>query len=108
MKDSFCQLWLTAGSKQEANKIAQALLDKRLVACARQIPAKSDYRWQGKIEQADEILLMMESRIDLFEEIEAEVSKLHSYEAFVLYAVPINQMSKKAQRWLADELNSNE
>ncbi len=101
---SFCQLWLTVGSKAEATKIAKVLLDKRLIACARQLPVTSDFRWQGKIDHTKEILMMMESRSDLFDQVEAEVAKLHRYDTFVLEAVPVTTISKKAAEWLKDEL----
>lgn len=99
-----CQLWLTVGSKEEADKIANALLVKHLVACVRQIPVSSDYWWKDKINHSDEILLQMESREDLFEQIEKEVVKLHTYDTFVLEATPVSAISKSAAQWLKDEL----
>lgn len=99
----FCQLWLTCGSKEEADKVTGALLAKHLVACVRQIPVVSDYHWEGKITHEGEILLVMESRLDLFDEIETEVTKHHSYGTFVLEALPVSRISKKAAKWLAKE-----
>ena len=98
----FCQLWLTCANKQEAGKIANTLLVKHLIACAKQIPVKSDYIWQGKIEHADEVLLVMESKCSLFNKIEADIKKLHSYDTFVLTATPVLAISKKADKWLDD------
>jgi len=65
----FCQLWLTVGSKEEADKIANTLLVKHLVACVRQIPVSSDFLRQGKQEHSDEVLLQMESALELFDEV---------------------------------------
>lgn len=101
---SYCQLWLTCADKREAKVIVETLLDKKLIACARQIPISSKFRWQGKIESADEVMLLMESRVDLFDQVETEVEKLHSYESFVLEAVAIDRLSKDAKGWLEDEL----
>lgn len=101
----FCQLTLTCANKTEADKVAGTLLVKHLVACVRQIPVKSKFHWQGKIENADEVMLVMESHLDLFEKVEAEVAKLHSYETFVLTAQPIEKISAKAAKWMSDELN---
>lgn len=103
MNNSFCQLVLTCASNTEADKIAKELLAKHLVACVRQMPVSSRYHWQGKIEDADEILLIMESRLDLFDKVEAEVAKLHSYDTFVLEAVPVEKISAKAAKWLESE-----
>lgn len=102
----FCQLWLTCGDAKEANKISKLLLEKMLVACAKQIPISSSFRWQGKIEDSNEVLLMMESLLDLFDEVEKEVTKLHSYDTFVLEATLVNRVSKKAQKWLNKELKN--
>jgi periplasmic divalent cation tolerance protein len=99
----FCQLWLTCSDKKEANKIANTLLVKQLIACAKQVEVKSDFRWQDKIEYEEEVLLLMDSRLGLFDEIEQEVSKLHSYETFVLQATSIKKISKEAEEWLNNE-----
>ncbi len=96
----FCQLWLTCGDTIEADTIAQTLLDKHLIACAKQTPVNSNFLWKGTKEHNEEVLLVMDSRLDLFENIEKEISKLHSYEAFVLQAVPIVKVSKSATEWL--------
>lgn len=106
-KQEYCQLWLTCTNSVESNTIATALLEKGLIACAKQISSvDSDFRWQGKIERNDEELLVMDSRLDLFDQVEAEVAKLHSYDTFVLQAVPVLKVSKKAQKWLDKELKN--
>ncbi len=107
MVDSFCQLWLTVGSKGEATKIAKALLEKRLIICYGRLPSFiGEYWWQGKIKDNNEVLLEMLSRIDLFDQVEHEVAKLHSYDTFVLEALPISKISKKAANWLKMELGN--
>ena len=105
-RSSFCQLWLTCADKKEADKIANTLLVKRLIVCAKQIPVSAEYWWQDKIERTNEVLLIMESGIDLFDKIEAEVAKLHSYETFVLEATPLSKISNKAAVWLKSELKN--
>ncbi|MBI2285614.1 divalent-cation tolerance protein CutA [Candidatus Saccharibacteria bacterium] len=102
----YYQLWLTVGSKEEADKIANTLLFKHLVACVRQIPVSSDFWWKGKIDHSNEILLQMESREDLFSQVEMEVAKLHSYSTFVLETTPVSAISKSAEKWLKSELKN--
>lgn len=101
---NFCQLWLTCANREEADKIANTLLVKHLAACAKQVAIASDFRWQGKIEHSNEVLLVMDSKLELFDEVEKEVAKLHSYDTFVLQAVPIGKVSANARRWLETEL----
>lgn len=100
---AFVQLVLTCGSWQEAQAIADALLGKHLVACVESLEIKSKYHWQGKLEEANEIKLVMETVADNFDKVEAEVAKLHSYDTFVLQQIPITNLSKKAQTWLEQE-----
>jgi periplasmic divalent cation tolerance protein len=105
-KNDYCQLWLTCKDSVEASTIVNVLLEKKLIVCAKLISSvDSDYIWQGKIERDDEELLIMDTRLDLFEKIEAEIAKLHSYDTFMLQAVPIAKVSKKAQKWLSGELS---
>jgi len=96
----FCQLQLTCADKEEANKIASTLLVKHLVACVKQMPVNSTYWWQGKMEVSDEIMLIMDSKPQLFAKIEAEIAKIHSYDTFVLQQLPINKVSEKVKAWL--------
>ncbi len=103
-KPEFCQLWLTCADGAEATKVAKTLLSKHLIACAKQLPVSADYWWEGNVEHADEILLVMESRTDLFDAVEAEVATLHSYETFVLEAVPLTRISERAHVWAEENI----
>lgn len=103
--NNFVELVLTCSDRQEAEKIADALLKKRLIACAKFVPVDSKYHWQGKVETGREILLMMESLAENFSQIEAETTKLHSYDTFVLKQLPIDCISAKATAWLQDSIN---
>lgn len=98
----FVELVLTCGSWQEAQRITDALLDKKLVACVESFEVQSKYRWQHKLQDHKEIKLIMHSAEHLFDEVEAEVKKLHSYETFVLQALPVSHVSKEAEQWLQE------
>lgn len=102
--NDFVELVLTCGSWQEAHKIAEELLHKRLVACVEFLELQSQYRWHGALEDAKEIKLIMETVAHHFEAIEAEVAKLHGYETFVLQQIPLTNLSAKAQVWWAEEI----
>lgn len=100
----YCQLQLTCADKAKADKVANALLVKHLIACAKVVPVSSTYWWQGKIESANEALLIMDSKPELFDQIETEIAKLHSYETFVLQQTLLDKVSEEATKWLAKEL----
>lgn len=103
MKRKFCYLLLTC-DKEQVKHISKTLLDKRLVACVKSVPVGSMYHWKGSIEQTDEVLLLMETAEDLYDHIEAEVSKVHSYETFILQMVSVQRINDKAAAWMDGEL----
>ncbi len=105
MQTNFVELVLTCGSWQEAQKIADHLLQQRLVACVEFMEIKSKYWWEQKLEEAKEIKLIMESVATNFDKVEAELTKLHSYKTFVLQMLPIERLSTKAADWLTNEVN---
>ena len=101
----FVELVLTCGSWQEAQRIADVLLEKHLVACVEMMEIKSRYRWHGEVVSGDEIKLIMETVAANFEDIEAEVKKLHSYDTFVLQQIPVQRVSALAAKWWETESN---
>lgn len=96
--------FLTCGDDKEADKISQVLLDKRLIACAKKLPVSSSFWWKGKTDNAKEVLVLLESVEKNFKKVEEEVRKLHSYETFVLFSMPIGQTTKDVESWLGKEL----
>lgn len=102
--NSFVELVLTCGSWQEAQRIADRLLEQKLIACAEFLEVKSAYLWKGERETAKEIKLIMQSIEANFAKVEAEVAKLHVHETFVLQALPLVQVSNEAAKWLESEL----
>lgn len=97
-------LYLTCADTNEAKIITAALLEARLVTCVRQSAVSSSYWWDGKINHDNEILLMMESREEQFNAIETTVAKLHSYDEFVLTAIPVSRTTEGVEKWLDDTL----
>jgi periplasmic divalent cation tolerance protein len=97
-------LYLTCASEDEARTISTALLEAKLIVCARRSSVSSSYWWEGKINHDDEILLMMESTEEKFDDIEAIVTKLHSYDEYVLTAVPVLKTTPGVLQWLNDNL----
>ena len=95
-------IFVTAKDKQEAEKISQLLLNERLIACANIVsPVTSFFHWVGKVEMAEECLIVMKSRRDLFAEVAEHVKRLHSYEVPEVLAVPIVEGSKAYLDWMS-------
>ncbi|MDO9042306.1 MAG: divalent-cation tolerance protein CutA [Desulfocapsaceae bacterium] len=89
----------------DAEKMAAALLEKRLVACA-QIsgPVSSSYWWQGKVVSSEEYLLVMKSDESLYDELEQFIRELHPYETPEIIATVITHLSEDYRQWLENEL----
>jgi periplasmic divalent cation tolerance protein len=91
----------TAGSEQEAHKIAHILVKRRLAACVNIIPQiQSIYRWKGEIESAQEWLLLIKTRADKFPAVRDAIGELHSYEVPECIVVEIEDGSLRYLQWL--------
>ncbi len=100
----FIVVFVTAGSSAEGERLAHALVEERLAACVNRIPAvQSVYRWQGKVEQSAEELLVIKTRADLFAALEKRVRELHSYSVPEVIALPIINGSKAYLKWLGEQ-----
>ncbi|MDP2652983.1 MAG: divalent-cation tolerance protein CutA [Candidatus Omnitrophota bacterium] len=105
MKDHIVVL-VTAKDAQEARKIGTALLEQKLAACVNIVPGvESLFWWQGKLDQAAEVMLVIKSRKDLFEKIVATVKALHSYEVPEVIALPVAAGHQDYLRWLDESVS---
>ena len=96
----------TCGSAEEAGKIARQLVEMRLAACVSILPgARSFYRWQDKIEDSAEWLLVIKSSRGNFDGLRAELEKLHSYEVPEIIALPIVDGAANYLNWLEAEIH---
>ena len=96
---------VTAKDKKEAEKIAQALLKNKLVACANIISgASSFFWWNKKIDNTKEFILFLKTKRSLFGKLTKVVKALHSYEVPEIIAVPIVAGDKNYMDWLNGNL----
>jgi periplasmic divalent cation tolerance protein len=101
MENPYILVMVTASSKQEAEKIAQQLLEEKLIACVNIVgPVFSHFHWAGKIDHAEEYLMLMKSRVDLFDALAAKVRAFHSYEVPEVIALPVLKGSAAYLNWL--------
>ncbi|NOZ22715.1 MAG: divalent-cation tolerance protein CutA [Planctomycetes bacterium] len=99
--DSHIAVFVTAPSSEEAAKIARAVVDERLAACGNITQSiRSIYRWEGKVCDDEEVLLIMKTRRDLFDRLAARVKELHSYEVPEIIALPIVAGSEPYLKWI--------
>ena len=95
----------TTGSEAEAQKIARHLVESRMAACVNIIPQiTSVYRWQGKVEEACEWLLLIKTTADGFEKVREAIAELHSYELPECVCLTVEDGSAKYLQWIADSV----
>jgi periplasmic divalent cation tolerance protein len=93
----------TAGSEEEARKIALELVERRLAACVNIVPQiESVYRWQGKVESSQECLLLIKTTAEHFEKVRDAIRELHSYDLPECIALAIEDGNPEYLGWLAD------
>jgi len=91
----------TVGNLREANKIARFLVEKKLAACVNILPnVKSIFRWQNKLDQANELLLLIKTEKSRLKKIETAIQKLHSYSVPEIIGFEITKGFKPYLEWL--------
>jgi periplasmic divalent cation tolerance protein len=94
-------VFCTCANTEEAAKIARLLVEKRLAACVNILPQiRSIYRWQGAIEDSTEVLLLVKSKRELFEQLRNEIAAAHSYEVPEVIALPIVDGAESYLQWM--------
>ncbi|MDH4220940.1 MAG: divalent-cation tolerance protein CutA [Candidatus Aminicenantes bacterium] len=96
-------VFVTCGSEEEALKIANALVEDHLAACANLVsPIRSIYRWEGKIWDEKEWLLIIKTHEKRYVELEKRVKTLHSYAVPEIIGLPIVEGSSSYLHWLEE------
>jgi periplasmic divalent cation tolerance protein len=96
-------IYTTCKNEVEAKKVALALLNKKLIACANYFPIKSIYRWKGNIQNDKEVILLVKTTKP-FHKIKDEMEKLHSYEIPCIAELPVRNMNTKYHTWLLEQM----
>lgn len=98
---SFIIVVMTAPNKQEAANIVRTLLEERLIACANILDSvHSVFWWKGKIEEEEEVLVLMKSQQTLFKKLSERITELHSYDVPEILALPITEGSPLYLEWM--------
>ena len=94
---------VTCSSEEEALKIGNALVEAHVAACVNLVaPIRSIYRWEGKIWDEKECLLIIKTQKQRFEELQKKVKSLHSYSVPEIISLPITEGSSAYLNWIRE------
>ena len=91
MTEGYCMILTTVGSRDEAERISELLVLRRYAACVQISSINSTYRWEGEIHKDAEYLLLIKTKIDLYNQVESAILENHSYEVPEIIQIPVMQ-----------------
>ena len=101
-------LYTTWPSIVEAEKAGRAIVEKRLAACVNILPGMvSHYWWQGKIERAEEAVMLIKTRASLADAAAAAVGDLHSYDTPAIMTLPVERVDPDYHAWIVAETKAD-
>jgi periplasmic divalent cation tolerance protein len=103
-RGSIVSIYAIFADAGEASRIARAVIEERLAACANILaPCHSIYRWQGAIEEGDEVPAIFKARADKTDALIARIAELHSYEVPAIVIWPIDKALPAYADWVREE-----
>lgn len=93
----------TCASDEQARRLAQALVEKKLAACVQASQITSTYRWQGVVETAPEVRLLIKAKAADYDAIAALIVAMHSYENPEVLAIPVTAGAQLYLDWIDAE-----
>ena len=97
-------VYTTWPSIVEAEPAGRKIVEKRLAACVNILPGMvSHYWWQGKIERAEEAVMLIKTRASLAEQVSAAVKELHSYTTPAIMVLPVESLDPAYHQWIVAE-----
>ncbi len=98
---AYCIINCTTKNKEEAIYIAKSLVERKLIACCNIVPSiTSVYEWKNDLCCDEECLMVMKTKIELFNEVEIAIKKLHTYDTPEIICIPINNGSSEYLSWV--------
>lgn len=95
----------TCGNEPDALRMANALVEARVAACVNVLPGlESIYRWQGKVESGQEVLLLIKTTAERFPALRERILDLHPYDTPEILVLPIADGSDKYMAWLREQV----
>lgn len=98
--ERYIQVFTTTENKEEAKKISRKLVENKLASCVQITKIESVYRWEEKIEETEELLLIIKTKKEMYNQIEKTIKETHSYKTPEIIAIEISEGSKEYLDWI--------
>ena len=95
----------TTGTREDAGKIARALVERRLAACVNLVAIESVYRWKEAVESAEEWLLVIKTTASALDQVYAAIKELHLYDVPECVALSIENGSEEYLAWIGESVH---
>jgi periplasmic divalent cation tolerance protein len=101
---SICFIYVTCPNSETAERLAQHAVQEKLAACANILPQmQSIYHWQGRIDSAQETVLILKTQISLYKKVESRILELHPYDCPCIVQWPITDGASAYLNWIRAE-----
>lgn len=105
---TYCVVLVTAGSHENAALIARTLVEERLAACCNILPGMTSvYRWEGSVQEDEELLLICKTRTAQFLQLQRRVQDLHTYDVPEVIQLPVTAGSAPYLAWIDESLTGS-
>ena len=103
-----CRVVYVTASPDEAPDLARTLVERRVAACVNLVPeVRSIYRWQGKVQDDPETLMIIKTTADRLEALKAAVIELHGYDVPEFIVLPVTAAHAPYAAWMRDQTREN-
>ena len=97
-------VYITTKNSGEAKKIANHLLEKKLIACANIFPIESMYWWKGEVQEDVEFVVLCKTKDEMFEAVNTEVVNMHEHDTPAVYSWKVDKINDKYSEWVEKEV----
>jgi periplasmic divalent cation tolerance protein len=105
---AYSVILMTAATEEEAGRLARMLVERRLAACVSRLPGlRSTYRWEGAVQESEEVLLIAKTLKTKVKELVKAVKREHSYSVPEVLSLPVKEGSRDYLRWLDESLKED-
>lgn len=102
MAEEYCVVLTTAGAEEEAHRLAEELVARKLAACVQVVPITSYYVWEERSHRDSEWLLLIKTTVSRYGDVEDFIRRHHSYEVPEIVQIPIRQGLDRYLAWVRE------